>query len=605
MIGMMANTDASALALGWRYLQSGNLAAADALVQPLLARGPSDELVPLVGAIRLQQGRFSEAAPLFERARVLQPSHPRFAFLHGTALAGLSQLAEAVTAFQAAIKQDPNFADPYLALGRVQRKLGQAEEAQNTYRKLLRLQPNNVDAYIALGSALAESGRLAEAEAPLRRALQHTQDARVLASIHNNLAIVLSSQSRHGEALESLERTQKLAPGVAELDQRRINSLYQLGRYEECLQLYKELLARNPGDAQTHHAYNSLLHRLGRNQEYLTSYDRAPQTRELLFGKARLLSLQKRGAEAEEIFNTLLARDPLDQDAMAGWASNLMLMGRYGEAVTAFETVINRRGASQASFSAAAGAALMAGDPQKAEYFCQSGLRLNPFDQTCLALLGTAWRLEGDERDEELNGYDRFIRVFDLEPPAGFSSMESFNAELGAYLERLHPKADAYLEQSLRGGSQTEGMLFGAGHALVEKLRARIEAAMLTYVCDLASDARHPFLARHSEKFIFTGAWSCLMRGQGFHTNHLHPDGWISSAYYVTVPWEVQDPAARNGWIKFGEPSLDLPLNNPIRRAVQPVPGRLVLFPSYTWHGTVPLHSTSVRTTIAFDAVPG
>ena len=228
--------------------------------------------------------------------------------------------------------------------------------------------------------------------------------------------------------------------------------------------------------------------------------------------------------------------------------------GPVPEAVTAFETIINRRGASLAAFAGAAGAALMAGDPEKAERFCQLGLRSSLFDQTCLALLGTAWRMRGDERDEELNGYDRFIRVFDLKPPEGFSSMESFNAELGAYLERLHPKTDAYLEQSLHGGSQTEGMLFGAGHGLVETLRARIEEAIITYVSDLAPNGQHPFLVRHSKKFYYTGAWSCLMRGQGFHTNHLHPDGWISSAYYVTVPEEADDPAARNGWIKFGEP---------------------------------------------------
>jgi hypothetical protein len=246
----------------------------------------------------------------------------------------------------------------------------------------------------------------------------------------------------------------------------------------------------------------------------------------------------------------------------------------------------------------------MAGDPQKAEFFCHAGLRQKPHDQTCLALLGTAWRLQGDEQDETLNGYDTLIRIFDLAPPDGFSSMESFNAELGTYLERLHPRTEAYLEQSLHGGTQTEGHLFGAGHALVEKLRARIEEAIYSYVADLAPDDRHPFLARRSKNFRYAGAWSSLLRDQGFHVNHLHPEGWISSCYYVTVPEATKDRDTRNGWIKFGEPSLDVSLKNAIRRVVQPVPGRLILFPSYIWHGTIPLRATSARTTIAFDAVP-
>jgi hypothetical protein len=36
---------------------------------------------------------------------------------------------------------------------------------------------------------------------------------------------------------------------------------------------------------------------------------------------------------------------------------------------------------------------------------------------------------------------------------------------------------------------------------------------------------------------------------------------------------------------------------------VQPRAGRLVLFPSYMWHGTSPIHGPVPRTTIAFDAL--
>jgi len=590
-----------AAAMGWQLLQAGNLAAADEAVRPWLQQGVGDELVPLVGAIRLQQGRFSEAAPLLQQARALYPQEVRFAFLHGMALAGMERLEDAVSAFQAALRLAPNIADIYLSLGQAQRKLRQFEEAQATYRKLLRLQPDHVGAYLALASALAENSQFAEAETVLRRALDHAKDTGTQASIHNNLAIVLSSLNRHADALESLERTQSLAPHLPDLDQRRIDRLYQLGRYEECLALYRKLLEKNPGELRLHKAYNSLLYRLGRMDEFLASYDRAPQTREILLEKARYLSVLKRSDEAEALYNTLLGRDPLDMAALSGWANNLMALGRNQEALAIFESLISRRGAGVGIFSAAASAALLTGDPQKAEYLCQSGLRLSPFDQTCLALLGTSWRLKGDERDEALNGYDNLIRVFDLDPPEGFSSMESFNAELGAYLEGLHPRTDAYLEQSLYGGTQTEGMLFGAGHALVEKIRVRIEEAISAFIAGIGPDPNHPFRARHSKQFRYAGAWSCLMRGQGFHNNHLHPEGWISSCYYVTAPRETEDAKSRNGWIKFGEPSLDLPLKDPVRRAVQPVPGRLVLFPSYMWHGTIPLQASSARTTIAFD----
>ena len=72
----------------------------------------------------------------------------------------------------------------------------------------------------------------------------------------------------------------------------------------------------------------------------------------------------------------------------------------------------------------------------------------------------------------------------------------------------------------------------------------------------------------------------------------------------MTVPDETRDEDSRNGWIKFGEPDLNVPLKNAIRRAVQPIPGRLVLFPSYMSLSWVPLRAPSARTTIAFDVVP-
>jgi hypothetical protein len=58
------------------------------------------------------------------------------------------------------------------------------------------------------------------------------------------------------------------------------------------------------------------------------------------------------------------------------------------------------------------------------------------------------------------------------------------------------------------------------------------------------------------------------------------------------------------GWIKFGEPSYDVGLKQPVRRAVAPMSGRLVLFPSYLWHGTFPFRDSRARTTIAFDVIP-
>ena len=85
---------------------------------------------------------------------------------------------------------------------------------------------------------------------------------------------------------------------------------------------------------------------------------------------------------------------------------------------------------------------------------------------------------------------------------------------------------------------------------------------------------------------------------------HVHPRGWISSAYYVEIPQALSESDACGGGLMFGTPDIDVGDAGAAKRRIQPVPGRLVLFPSYMWHGTVPFDTPGSRLTVAFDVVP-
>src|SRR5690606_15878519 len=104
--------------------------------------------------------------------------------------------------------------------------------------------------------------------------------------------------------------------------------------------------------------------------------------------------------------------------------------------------------------------------------------------------------------------------------------------------------------------------------------------------------------------FRFSGSWSVRLRRDGFHLNHVHSEGWISSCYYVGLPTVIADETRKEGWIKFGETGFDLGEREMIERMVRPEVGKLILFPSYLYHGTVPFVDESPRTTVAFDVVP-
>ncbi len=604
----MANHPAvqQALALANRSAQAGDMAGAERALAPLslLGLGGDPEVLNMLGAIRLTQGRLIEAVTLLSQGRAAAPREPMLACNLGRALAGLGRVEEARQAFQAAIKLRPDFADARFEAGQLAHRTRQFDQAEKAFRDLIRLMPGHLHAKMALGAVIADAGRPQEAEAPLRRGLEEAADPRLKAQFLLHISLALRRQRKDEEALAACDQAEKLDPRVPDLAMHRAEALQNLQRPDEALAVLRDHLGRNPGDPGAHHLYNDLLHRLGRKDEFLKSYDRAPQSRPLLLGKAFFLSQEKRDAEAHDIYAAMLARDTSDPIAGIGVANALTMMKRHGEAGAAYDSLIARHGGSVDLYRRAAEPALLRGDPEKAAWLCEQALALSPREGSCLALLSIASRMLEDGRDEALNGYDSFVRVFDLEPPQGFSGMADFNAELNQALDRLHHGTGEYLGQSLRGGSQTPDNLFGAGHPLIEKLRARIDEAVQRYIAGLGEDAAHPFLSRRARDFRYAGSWSSRLRDCGFHVNHLHPMGWISSCYYVAVPDAAKDETARQGWIKFGEPSFDLALKNPVRRAVQPEAGRLVLFPSYMWHGTIPFRDRSERTTIAFDVVP-
>jgi hypothetical protein len=95
--------------------------------------------------------------------------------------------------------------------------------------------------------------------------------------------------------------------------------------------------------------------------------------------------------------------------------------------------------------------------------------------------------------------------------------------------------------------------------------------------------------ARNLGPAKLVGCWSVNLHSGGYHVNHV-------------VPVEAQDAVAQQGWLKFGEPRYPCP-GLAAERLVQPQAGRLVLFPSYLWHGTTAIHGQEPRLTIAFDAV--
>jgi hypothetical protein len=148
--------------------------------------------------------------------------------------------------------------------------------------------------------------------------------------------------------------------------------------------------------------------------------------------------------------------------------------------------------------------------------------------------------------------------------------------------------------------------LFSRIEPEIRALRAAIVAVVERYVAQLPPPvAGHPLLSQRRDRRVrFAGSWSVRLKGKGFHASHVHPQGWISSALYVALPDLDRDADPHAGWLQLGDPGPELRLDLGPTTRVEPKLGRLVLFPSWMWHGTVPFPAGE-RLTVAFDvAIP-
>jgi uncharacterized protein (TIGR02466 family) len=101
-------------------------------------------------------------------------------------------------------------------------------------------------------------------------------------------------------------------------------------------------------------------------------------------------------------------------------------------------------------------------------------------------------------------------------------------------------------------------------------------------------------------------AWMNANLPGGYNAPHTHPGAHWSGVYYVAQP-DVE--TGSSGKIEFLDPRTDLPNWHLLeasafnaKKSIQPMPGELILFPSYLLHWVYPNETSQDRVTIASNA---
>lgn len=585
--------------------KAGRAADAYNLYISYLQQHPDDlQALEFLGVLLFNSGNFQQALQAFERIYQLNPkdqknlnhllqSHWRLGNFSRTrfyldALIAITGMTRHTLELKAGLLK----------------ATGEFNEALKLVNNYLRTESSDISIWILSGQIATAAKRFDDAIIALKQALKLDPESQVA---RHNLGLAYRLLGQPAEALEAYEIVEKSGNDSYQLMHNIGNAYSDLGQLEKAVSYYQKALARNLAYLDSHKNLNALYWELNDKENFLVSYKQAMQQypEEFAFVAAYCHSLTRTGDYDSALVRLEACKDKFE--GVLGWRTLyitcLIAQGKTDEAALILKTTDNPEQVTVDNATTIAELAEQAIEINEftiARQLVEKVLAHFPRHQFALSLWGLCLRKAADKQYQHLVDYPYCVKEFQLYDTSKETD-RAFIAGLLSALVPLHTAVQQPIDQTLRGGTQTKGELFRQNNSYLVALQEKIKQAVAQYIASLKGYSNKHFPIPLPEQIEFAGSWSVRLKEEGYHSNHIHPEGWLSSVFYIELPSNIDSDNEHQGWLKFGEPNLRQLHSFKPEKYVEPVVGKLVLFPSYYWHGTVPFQSDANRTTIAFD----
>ena len=268
---------AVAVVLGGFTLGSRQYAAAfagpEALWTHALAHDPESWIAHNnLGALRLRQGRWADAAAHLEVAVRQRPAEASAQTNLGDALAHLGRPEEALTHQREAVRLEPDSPAAHFNLANTLAATDRLPEALASYATAMQLAPEAADVRYNYANALLKAGRLPEAIAGYREALRLRPE---VAEAELNLGNALAASGQMAEATGHFAAAVRLAPASGEARFSLADALAESGHALDALPHFAEAAGLDPRNAEVQVSWGRALETLGRAPEALAHYEEA------------------------------------------------------------------------------------------------------------------------------------------------------------------------------------------------------------------------------------------------------------------------------------------------------------------------------------------
>ena len=113
---------------------------------------------------------------------------------------------------------------------------------------------------------------------------------------------------------------------------------------------------------------------------------------------------------------------------------------------------------------------------------------------------------------------------------------------------------------------------------------------------------------RLDRKPVMGNMWANINPPGGYNQPHVHPNCLYSGVYYVKSTRQA-------GRLKIYDPRAGIQIVMPVRKEgkppkhlwreanMDPVPGRMIMFPAWLWHAVEPNESNDIRISVSFNFI--
>ena len=577
-------------------MRIGKLEEASTDLEKLKLALPNDPTIFFTAArVYRNLGDFEAAERDFRKSVDLGNTDPSALAQFASLLADLQKPYEAIKYYDIAIQIAPTLLDAEIDKYLVIAKQLNAKQGIEKLQLFTKTNPSHLRALSNLAVLLREALRTEEAEDVISTILS-------IDKTHSR-ALTLKAQIAYDRGENSIQlftNARHANPDDPNIILGQSAAFLQEREPEKAIELLKKQLNKDPLWKEGHFSLSQIRWQMTGEESFTKSYENVLKNHpgalhlwtDYIIAISRAMGYQKSLDVIEAARTEIEDQSFLDRLA----ANSLAELGRFEEAETIFTAYED---SSDFNFQL-----------PYLRYLCLShkfdraqtkGLALakSGYGAHTWPYISMAWRMLDDDRWNWLEAAPEFVKVTDVE------AVQPLLPDLTERIRALHTFKNAPYNQSLRDGTQSDGTLFYKQFPEIKNFIEIMNHEIEDYLHALpAKDETHPLLSLNRDQFKFNGSWSVRLTSSGFHVNHIHSEGSISSAFYVSLPESLGtgENGNNDGWLAVGEPAKEFKTGLKPLRMVQPKPGRLVLFPSTMWHGTRPF-SNGERLTIAFDTL--